>query len=204
MADYALRIVEQFPFHASVSFGLSITGPSTAFPLVLGCSLRTHKGQVVDIAARYIDSAGMALWHVDADQRFRINEMGRPDDGWSGSVIFALWRDRSFSERIADTGWYDWSAPWLIGASIVGIEANERSIQARYAGRAGAIRRSSALETLVPPFVPQPTAVDPTDEARSRAIEEAAEQGVDMELRGAWVKKRTADIAERRKKKRLP
>ncbi len=120
MNGYALQIVERFHFHGSVSFGLNVTGPSGAFPLVLGCSLRTRGGQVVDIAARYIDSAGVALWDVKADQRFKIGERDTPGafDGWSGSIIFALLQEPSFRERIVDTGWQDWSAPWLIGASI--------------------------------------------------------------------------------------
>jgi len=202
MDGYAVQIVERFGFHGSVSFGLSVDGPPQAFPLVLGCSLRTRDGQVVDVAARYIDSAGVALWDVKADQRFKVGDRGTLGafDGWSGSIIFALWRDHSFRERIVDTGWHDWSAPWLIGASIAGVEENERLIQDRYAARSGALRSSPALEKLVTAYVPPPAEIDWVDKARSLAVKEAEHQGVDLEFRGAWVKKRTAEIAESLKK----
>jgi len=82
--------------------------------------LRTRDGQVVDVAARYIDSAGWRCGTVKPDQRFAIGEQstfGTFVEGWSGLINFALWRS-SFRERIVDTGWHHWSAPWLIGASM--------------------------------------------------------------------------------------
>ncbi len=87
---------------------------------------------------------------------------------------------------------------------VAGVEENERVILDRYASRFGALRPSPSLEDRVKPFVPPPAKIDLIGEARLQAVKEADEQGVDLESRGAWVRKRTAEIADSLKKKGGP
>jgi len=130
---YRLAIVDSFRYHGSVVFGLEITGPAERFPLFVGCSLRDAERTIHDLPARWIQSPGLALWTVkEFGTSFRSGSMY---DGWHGQVIFALYSDDSFTSRLADTGWVNWSAPWLIGASVAGLEMQDEALEAKYGKR---------------------------------------------------------------------
>ena len=67
---------------------------------------------------------------------YRVSDVsGQPYDGCGGEIIFALWRDDTFQERLDDTGWVPWQAHWLIGGSIAAVEQHEEEINFKYKGR---------------------------------------------------------------------
>jgi hypothetical protein len=131
---YRIAIVDQYKYHWGVNVGLSIAGPSGEFPLLVGCSLRTPKGEVRDLPAKWLTSPGLALWHFNVDHEFK-SEPQDPFSSVRGEIIFALWRDNSFTERLCDTGWIRWTAPWLRGASAAGLDMQEAEIQSKYKDR---------------------------------------------------------------------
>ena len=130
---YSIRITDKWGYHASVVCGLNIAGPEKEFPLYVGCSLRTLKGEIVDIPARWLKSPGKAIWVIKADKRFKTGEFH--DGDWEGYVMLALWRNETFKERLADTGWIHWCAPYLIGSSTAGLDMSDEFIKKEYAGR---------------------------------------------------------------------
>lgn len=134
--DYSILIKNQFSYHASVVFGLDIQGPTREFPLLVGCSLLTPRGEEVDLPARWLKSPGLAIWSVKADAQFLENPRVTPDDRvWSGRIIFALWRDDTFTERLTDTGWVNWRAYSLIGSSTAGVNMQDDQIKSGYGNR---------------------------------------------------------------------
>lgn len=129
-----LDIEDTFHYHASVVYGLRIHS-DRPFPLVVGCSIRTPKGEVIDLPARYILSNGLALWNVKApsecaSDRLREHRMS----AWEGGIIFALWEDATFSRRLVDTGWVPWEAHGMIGASAAGLDIQDGFMERKYAG----------------------------------------------------------------------
>ncbi len=131
---HEIHIEKQWQYHASVLFGLLITAPVDEFPLLVGCSLKTKDGEVVDQKARWITSPGKALWKIEADSRF-MERLDWGDKEWVGKIIFALYRDDSHEERLADTEWTQWKAPFLIGYSTAGLDMEEEFIRKEYDGR---------------------------------------------------------------------
>lgn len=134
--SYSITIVDTFHYHASVLFGLDIQGSN--FPLLVGCSLLTPQGEEVDLPAKWIESPGLALWQIKADDRFTNPQEPNPMNAftpWYGKVIFALWRDDTFEERLADTRWVEWSAKWLVGSSTAGLDMQDEAIERKYANR---------------------------------------------------------------------
>lgn len=132
-----LDIEDVYEYSASLVYGLHIHS-DRPFPLVVGCSIRTPKGVVIDLPARYILSNGLALWNVKApsecaSDRLREHRMS----AWEGSIIFALWEDATFSRRLVDTGWVRWRMIDLVGtgASAAGLEMQDRYMEDKYAGR---------------------------------------------------------------------
>jgi predicted nucleic acid-binding Zn-ribbon protein len=94
-----------FPSPAPLAIGLTISSREK-FPLVVGCSMRNREGKIVDLPPRLIKRNGKALWIQDF-----IPEECKYYEGWEGEIIFALWSDNSFSNRLADTGWIHWFIP---------------------------------------------------------------------------------------------
>lgn len=143
MANYQIRIVDQFHYSMSVVFGLSVEGPAALFPLVLGSSLRTEQGDVVDLPAKRIVSPGPAIWSIadEIDGRFKTGRASDYSLRADGEIIFALWRDDSFTERFADTGWQRWQAIHLPpGSSTAGLDMQDWQIQTGYASRRDALQ----------------------------------------------------------------
>lgn len=134
---YSIEIKNKFGYHASVVFGLDIQGPAREFPLLVGCSLLTPRGEAVDLRARWLKSPGLAIWEVKADVQFLENPGVFPitDRRWSGRIIFALWRNDSFTERLTDTGWVNWHAQSLIGSSTAGLDMQDDRIKREYGKR---------------------------------------------------------------------
>jgi hypothetical protein len=126
-----IAILDTYHYHASVVFGLSIK-TREAFPLVVGCSLRTRSGRIIDLPARRLLKPGPALWAIDAPAECATEGRHSYGTDWSGDAIFALWRDSNFRERIADTGWIPWSAQGLIGSSTTGLAMQDEAIRAKY------------------------------------------------------------------------
>ena len=51
------------------------------------------------------------------------------------TVIFALWPDEQFSQRLVDTGWQSWQADWLIGSSTKALDYKDTYIEEKYKDR---------------------------------------------------------------------
>lgn len=106
----------------SMLIGLSVESDEK-FPIVVGCSLRSVEGEIVDIPARFLLSPGFALWgHERVDQRFTFPQRAKSKSDmfyWSGSIIFALYKDHTFATRLADTGWVEceWYSVNAFGSS---------------------------------------------------------------------------------------
>lgn len=131
---YSITIKNQFVYHASVVFGLNIEG--RGFPLLVGCSLLTPKGEVVDLPAKWLKSPGLAIWTYEADARFLHKPGVEPCDRvWLGRIKFALWRDDTFTERLADTDWVRWETFYLIGTSTAGVNMSDDHIERNYGHR---------------------------------------------------------------------
>ena len=128
-----IEVIDQFRYHGSVVFGLEVAALREEWPLVVGCSLRTRHGDIVDQPARWLSSAGLALWEIKPGAEFKVGS--HQEDGWTGQVIFALWPDDSFSHRLVDTGWIAWSAFWMIGTSTYGLDMQDQQILAKYGSR---------------------------------------------------------------------
>lgn len=120
----------------SIVFGLEVQGTAKEFPLVVGCSLLTRSGEGVDIPHRWIRTPGKALWGVKFPAEFVTNPGVTPvnDRKMAGRIIFALWRDDKFRERLADTSWVNWDAYWLIGSSTAGMDMQDERIKNEYGG----------------------------------------------------------------------
>ena len=131
---HSIQIVEQYRYHASVVFGLDVLAPSSEFPLLVGCSVRSRDGKIVDIPAQWLKSPGSALWNIKAPPECQIST-DPWDKSWSGQIIFALWQDDTFTKRLADTGWVNWEALWLIGSSTKGLDMQDEQIKSKSAGR---------------------------------------------------------------------
>jgi hypothetical protein len=78
---------------------LAIDGPASGFPVTVGLSYRTHDGEIVDLPPQQMPHPGHAIFTV---QQYRSDETIR-------DIIYALWRDTSFTTRLADTGWQHFS-----------------------------------------------------------------------------------------------
>lgn len=113
--------------------GLSVQSNET-FPLVVGCSLQNGDGEIFDIPARWILSEGIALWGQErVDIRFMYPKEIAPYTlctGWEGNIIFALYSDSTFNNRLADTGWIKWESRNLIGSSLAGEEYEDPKLEA--------------------------------------------------------------------------
>jgi hypothetical protein len=134
--SYSITIVDKFHYHASVLFGLDIQG--STFPVFVGCSLLTPKGEVVDLPAQWLNTPGLALWKIKADDRFQNPAEPNPMSAftpWYGKIIFALYTDDTFENRLTDTGWVEWSAQWLIGSSTKGLDMQDDAIKRKYGKR---------------------------------------------------------------------
>lgn len=129
----SILIKDVFTGHASLAFGLSLESDAR-FPVVVGCSIRTSAGQIIDIPARYLISPGLALWSVRAPEECFIGLDAMPDS-WVGHIIFAVYEDATFANRLADTGWVEWGAPFAIGSSTAGLDIQDQQMEARYGRR---------------------------------------------------------------------
>lgn len=142
-----IKVVDIFHFHAGIAVGLHAEGWQQC-PLVVGCSIRSSKGQVLDIPAKVLKSSGLALWYLDAPVECKIQESDSSVfSGWVGEIIFALWADFSFTERLADTGWVQWSTPWLIGSSLDSLRVQEDEIERKYRHRKNVLTERFGNET---------------------------------------------------------
>lgn len=122
-------------------FGLSIES-SEKFPIVVGCSMQTKSGEIVDLPARLLLSSGYAMWGQEkADERFAypLGKRYHGEGGWNGRVIFALYSDETFHHRLADTGRIEWETMNLFGSSLAGMDYQDmdvgRELNTKYNGR---------------------------------------------------------------------
>lgn len=131
-----LDIEDVYEYSASLVYGLRIHS-DRPFPLVVGCSIRTPKGAIIDLPARFLLSPGLALWKVKAPSECASDRLREHRvSAWEGSIIFALWEDATFSRRLADTGWVRWRMIDLVGtgASTAGLDMQDRHMEDKYAG----------------------------------------------------------------------
>lgn len=116
--------------HAGILVGLRIDAHAET-RLVVGCSIRTPAGDMIDLPARYVDRDGLAWWgRVDGPDECRTGEY--VDSDWRGDIIFALYSDSTFADRLSDTGWTPWHAMWMIGSSRAGIDYTENYVRGKY------------------------------------------------------------------------
>jgi hypothetical protein len=129
----SVKVIEQFGYHDSVVFGLDIQG---SCPLLVGCSLQTSKGEVIDLPPKWLSSPGLAIWQIKPDDKFFENPNAHVYDRIKLGVIkFALWKDDTFTNRLADTDWTPWKAYWLIGSSAAGLNLQDERINEKYGNR---------------------------------------------------------------------
>lgn len=97
-----------------------------------------------------LSSPGVTWWGQEiADSRFKYPKNSNPCDcwGWNGRVIFALYSDSSFNNRLADTGWVNWEMANLIGTST-GRHLDDREneindiLDTKYSGRINGVYAS--------------------------------------------------------------
>ncbi len=132
--EFTIKIVDKYEYHSGVNLGLQVAGPRVAFPLLVGCSFRTNAGKLHDLPARWLSSPGLALWDFNIDHfckdpktsEFRLI---------LGDVIFALWADERFTERLCDTGWQPWAIPWVLNGHTAITETQEEQMRFKYARR---------------------------------------------------------------------
>lgn len=123
----SLTLLDRYAFHGSVVFGFDVQGDG---PLVMGCTVVTREGKEIDLRAQDLARVGRVLCHLKAPHETAYQDaIGR---GWEGKVMFALWPDRNWNKRLADTGWIPWEAQDLIGSSIKGLEMQEDEMRAKY------------------------------------------------------------------------
>jgi hypothetical protein len=135
--SYSIHIKDQFGYHARVIFGLNIQAPASEFPLLVGCSLLNPTGQEVDVPPRWLRSPGLAIWEVTPGVEFPGTKfiVDYDDRMMAGKIMFALWRNDTFTERLSDTGWVNWEAYWLIGSSTAGLDMQDERIKREYGSR---------------------------------------------------------------------
>jgi len=127
-----IKIEDFWKGQTSLILGLSIQS-SEKFPIVVGCSLQTDSGEIVDIPARFLLSPGYVFWGRESvDHRFKYprDAQGLYEvSGWNGRIIFALYSDSSFKNRLADTGWIKWETSNRIGGSTAGLNDEDEIME---------------------------------------------------------------------------
>jgi len=100
-----LLLIDMVPMKNSVVFGLEVVAPDKYFPLVIGCSLQTEEG-IQDIPAHSIEKEGLIRWELNISNGFvHFIDWNKKSDS---RIIFALYKDADFKERLADTGWINY------------------------------------------------------------------------------------------------
>lgn len=137
-----IKIEDFWKSGRNLCIGLSIQS-SEKFPLVVGCSFQNESREIVDIPARYLLSPGLALWGQEsANHQFKYPRDAQDlyeITGWKGRIIFALYLDSTFKNRLADTGWVEWNSFNRIGGSTAGLDDEDEiighAIKVKYLGR---------------------------------------------------------------------
>lgn len=140
---FSITIEDTFTYTRAILFGLDIVGASKSFPLVIGCSAIDQQGNIVNIPHREIVSPGLALWQIKTNElegKFRVGGQPPFNDAYAGQIIFALWENATFTNRLADTGWHNWQTVNLTGSSTVGLDYMEDGIKMKYGNRMKAFR----------------------------------------------------------------
>lgn len=138
-SGWAVRIEHTYDYNGQPVFGLDVQGP--AFPRVVGCSLRTLAGRVVDLPLRRLLSAGRGLWPIRMSDRelwtsFETGEDALGVRQLAGDVIFAVWADQTLHERLADSGWARWNTARVPpDASLHFLEYVDGMIEEDYGAR---------------------------------------------------------------------
>ena len=117
------------------------------FPIVVGCSLRPESKEIIDIPARYLISPGLSFWgEQTVDSRFKYPLQSGFNGDWAGQIIFALWEDETFNNRLADTGWVNWYSNNLFMSSTAYLddrdEETDHIIKTHYKNRTENIWKS--------------------------------------------------------------
>lgn len=75
---------------------------NVTLPCVVGCSIIDIEGREYDIQHHQIQQQGVFNFQIDLNINFLKNQNIKVR-----RIIFALWQDDSFTQRICDTGWID-------------------------------------------------------------------------------------------------
>lgn len=114
--DWAITLNEIVPDHASFVCALTVTGLPRWFPVVVTCTLKTWRGQFLDVPARWLVSPGLAVWRILPPKECQQGRGNPFNQKWAGQILFTVYADSSRRERLADTGWHRWSARTLVGS----------------------------------------------------------------------------------------
>lgn len=130
-SNYQIQVIGEYPGFSELTYGLEVHGPAMSFPLLVGCSLRTVSGMVIDQPARWLRSRGKAVWSKAIDwEPFLVRSRET-----AGQIRFKLWRNNESTECLGDTGWIIWEAECLVGYSAAGLNMIDDEIRREYAGR---------------------------------------------------------------------
>ena len=84
--------------------------------------------------------AGLALFNVSlSDVPHLPQGIVKAYEDVSAQVIFALWPDERWEQRLADTPWTACRFTWLLGSSVAGLDMQDEEIKKNYADRLDAI-----------------------------------------------------------------
>ncbi len=86
-----------------LGFGLKVE--SDKLPVIVGCSIRSLFGRVIDFPIRQLKANGNCIWVVNkpVGDDFLLRQ-----NVHAGFVRFSLWGDEGFSDRLSDTEWQFW------------------------------------------------------------------------------------------------
>ena len=124
----SIKIEHFWKIQSDLIIGLNIQS-NVNFPIVVGCSLRTSNREIVDIPARFLLSPGFSFWgKEEVDSKFKYPLDSGMTGDWQGQIIFALYADKTFSQRLADTGWVNWHSNNLFMSSTYGLDERDQEI----------------------------------------------------------------------------
>ncbi len=124
----SIKIEHFWEIQSDLIVGLNIQSEEK-FPVVVGCSLKTNSGEIVDIPTRFLSSPGLSFWGTErVDSRFKYPLNSGFEGDWKGQIIFALYTDATFSKRLADTGWINWYWNNMFMSSTAGLDDRDAKI----------------------------------------------------------------------------
>ena len=90
-----------------LAFAISVEGSNDGCPALLGVSVRSRQGGVVDLMPNEVERSRIMVCLIEHPE-----ELGDVADvsklRYSGEVTFALWKDRTYQSELARVPWRRW------------------------------------------------------------------------------------------------